>query len=149
MYQTILLAYDGTRAGRVVLREGAELAARCGAAVHLLAVLQPSPGILFAEGTQPSGLLEDAQGHYEQVLEEGLQRLRARGLEAEATLRRGDPAEEILAVARATGAELIVLGHRRRNAMSRWWRAAVDEAILADAPCSLLVAVAREESAAD
>lgn len=145
MYERILLAYDGTRDSRVVLREGAELAVRCGAAVHLLAVLRPSTGMLFAEGTQPSGLLDSEERHYRDILEEGLQRLRARGLQAEALLRRGEPVDEILDVARAVGADLIVLGHRRRSAISRWWRGTVDADILANAPCSLLVAVAAEE----
>lgn len=144
MYRKILLAYDGTREGRAVLREGAELAQSCGADVHLLAVVRPTTGVLFAEAAEPSGLV-DSEAHYvEQVLAEGLDRLRKRGLEAEATLHHGDPAREILALAEAIGADLIVLGHHRRSVLSRWWRNTVDAEILADAPCSLLIAIAPE-----
>lgn len=145
MYQKILLAYDGTREGRAVLREGADLAQRCGADVHLLAVVRPDTGILVAEGAEPGGLLEAERQRFEQVLAEGKERLRARGLSVQASLRRGDPAREILALAESLGCDLIVLGHHRRNALSRWWRGSVDEAILADAPCSLLIAVSGAE----
>lgn len=143
MYRKILLAYDGTREGRAVLREGADLAERCGADVHLLAVVSPDAGILFAEGAEPGGLLESERQLLEQVLDEGRQKLLARGLRVQASLRSGDPAREILVLAESLGCDLIVLGHHRRNALSRWWRGSVDEAILTDAPCSLLIAVSR------
>lgn len=141
MYKTILLAYDGSREGRAALREGAELAQRCGAAVRLLAVVHASPGMLLAEGADPSGLMEAETEEVRQILEEGLEKLRQRGLDARATLREGDPVDEIVAMADAVKAELIVLGHHRLNALARWWRGSVGEAILARAPCSLLIAV--------
>lgn len=145
MYRKILLAYDGTREGRAVLREGAELAQRCGSQVHLLAVVKPPTGFVFADAVEQSGLVESETQRFEQILAEGAEKLRARGLQAEATLRHGNPTEEILAVATAIGADLIVLGHHRRNAISRWWRGAVDTDILTEAPCSLLVVLAPEE----
>jgi len=144
MYQKILLAYDGTRESRAMLREGAELARLCGAQVHLLAVARPAPGLLFAEGAEPGGLLEAETRHLQQVLEEGVDKLRQRGLHTEASLRHGDPSREILALAETIDADLIVLGHHRRNALARWWHGAVDADILADAPCSLLIAIAPE-----
>ena len=141
MYRNIVLAYDGTREGRAVLREGAELAQRCGAAVHLLAVVHPSTGILFAEAAEPSDLIDAQTQHVEQILAEGADKLRDRGLNTQATLRQGDPAEAILALASAVEADLIVIGNHRRNALSRWWRGCVHDEILAQAPCSLLIAV--------
>ncbi len=149
MYRKILLAYDGTREGRAVLREGAELAQRCGAGVHLLAVVHPGTGILFAEGADPTNLLDEERRHAEQVLADGKEKLRQRGLEAEATLRSGDPAREIVALAESIGADLIVLGHQRRNALSRWWRGSVDAEVFNAAPCSLLITVAPETEDAD
>jgi len=142
MYEKILLAYDGTREARTVLKEGAELAQRCGAEVQLMAVVSPSAGITFAEAAEPTGLADEEEKHVEEVLAEGLEKLKARGLKAETILCKGDPAVEILAQARNSKADLIVLGHRHRTAFSRWWRSSVAEEILAGAPCSLLVAVA-------
>jgi len=145
MYKKILLAYDGTREGRTVLREGAELAAKCGAEVHLLAVLHPDTGILFAEAAEPSGLADVEALRVEQVLAEGLANLQKRGLKAESTLCKGDPTAEILSQVERIGADLIVLGHHRRNAFTRWWRGSVDEELLSAAPCSLLITVGSEE----
>ena len=51
MYKRILLAYDGTREGLVALREGALLAKRCGAEVHLLSVLPETAGVLMASAS--------------------------------------------------------------------------------------------------
>jgi len=122
MYRKILLAYDGTREGRAVLREGAELAQSCGADVHLLAVVNPPSGFVFADAVEHSGLVDSETQRFEQILAEGAEKLRARGLKAEATLRHGNPTEEILAVANDIGAELIVLGHHRRGPIIRWCR---------------------------
>ena len=144
MYEKILLAYDGTREARTVLKEGAELAQRCGAEVQLMAVVSPSTGIAFAEAAEPTGLADNEERHVEEVLTEGLEKLKARGLAAETILCKGDPAVEILAQAKRINADLIVLGHRQRTAFSRWWRGSVAEEILAGAPCSLLIAVVGE-----
>lgn len=141
VYKRIVLAYDGSREGRAALKEGAELADACRAEVHLLAVVSPAAGVAFAESVEPSGLLDDEERHLRAVLEEGLERLRHRGLVAQGSLRWGDPTAEILAVARAVRADLIVLGHRAEAGLTRWWRGSVGEDILRDTPCSVLVAV--------
>lgn len=144
MYKTILLAYDGTRECRHALKEGAELAQMCGANVHLLAVVNPSAGILFADAAEPSGLVDQEASHFESVLEEGLALLRKRGLAAQGALRNGSPAEEIIDTAREIGADLIVLGHHQRAAFTRWWRGSTEGSILSHAPCSVFIAVEKE-----
>src|SRR3546814_5324675 len=56
MYRRIVLAYDGTRAGREALRQGTDLAILCKAQVCLLAVVAPELGIALAEAAAPSDL---------------------------------------------------------------------------------------------
>ena len=142
MYETMLLAYDGTRECRRALKEGAELAQVCGSQVHLLAVVHPSPGMVFADAAEPSGLVDQETAHFETVLEEGLELLRKRGLKAQGTLRKGAPAEEIVNTARAINADLIVLGHHQHSGIARWWRgSSTGGEILANAPCSVFVAI--------
>jgi nucleotide-binding universal stress UspA family protein len=144
MYRTMLLAYDGSRECRRALKEGAELAQLCGSEVHLLAVVRSSPGMAFAEAAEPSGLVDQEAAHFEAVLQEGLELLHKRGLVARGTLRKGTPAEEIVAMARDVGADLIVLGHNQRSGIARWWRGSTGGEILANAPCSVFVAVNKE-----
>lgn len=141
MYDTILLAYDGTREGRVALRQGTELGLSCGAKICLLAVIAPSSGIRLAEAIAPTGLPDHERELVGQTLEDGVNELRARGLDAQGRLAEGEPAERICAVAAEIGADLIVVGHQRKGALFRWWSGSVGAYILEHAPCSILVAI--------
>lgn len=143
MYQTILLAYDGSQQGREALDQGAELASLCQARVHLLAIVAQELGVALAEAAAPSeDLAEREYQEVRSILEEGAEGLRQSGLAVETRIRRGNPAEEIGRMALEVGADLIVVGHREQSALARWWRGSVGASLLAQAPCSLLVAVA-------
>lgn len=144
MYRNILLAYDGSREGREALDQGAVLARMCGADVFLLAVVDRQCAAL-ADGTS---LMLDMQ-EFETTLEDGLRRLRARGLRSDANLKFGDPAEQIAQSAREMDADLIVLGHRSQTAWSRLWNGSVGLSVVKQAPCSVLVAVAATEDRVD
>ena len=121
MYEKILLAYDGSVEGRRALREGARLAKLCGAEVFLLAVVNMSAGFAMAESVVP-GAAEHQRDAYEDVLAEGVERLKALGFSPAARLEFGDPAHQITAIAREIDADLVVVGHRRQSTFSRWWR---------------------------
>ncbi len=138
------MAYDGSPEYRRALRQGAELAQMCGADVFLLAVIRSNAQLPMAGGVNPSGVVEAEQDEARRVLEEGIERLRARGIHAEGGLGYGDPVDEITAAARRFGAELVVVGHRRRGNFERWWRRSIGKSLLNDLPCSLLIATADE-----
>jgi nucleotide-binding universal stress UspA family protein len=139
MYRRIVLAFDGAVEGRVALREGAILAKRCGAEVFLLSVLAESSGLSLAEGS----LVGSAESHmeaYQAVLQEGLTRLEQLGFKPTGKLVRGEPAREIGEFARQVDADLVVVGHRRRNLLERWWAGSTGAYIVDNLNCSLLVA---------
>jgi nucleotide-binding universal stress UspA family protein len=139
MYRRIVLAYDSTKAGRAALREGALLAKRCGAKVFLLSVLADSGGLALAEGAHVGA----SQGHLEAygvVLEEGLRKLEQLGLTPTGKLVRGEPAQQIGDYAREVGADLVVVGHRKRGLLERWWSGTNGAYIVDNLDCSLLVA---------
>ena len=137
MYTRILLAYDGSVEGRTALREGALLAKQCGAEVFLLSVLTDT--LLLSEATL-AGAAVQMEESFQEILEEGVARLRSLGFEPEARLVRGQPAEEIGKFARVVGADLIVVGHRRQSAFDRWWSGAKGAYLMDYTDCSLLVA---------
>ncbi|NKB55213.1 MAG: universal stress protein [Alphaproteobacteria bacterium] len=139
MYKKILLAYDGSPEYRAALRQGAELAEFCKAEVHLLAVITSSTTMPIAGGVNPSDLVNEEQREIRSYLEEGVERLRQRGIKAEGRLGYRDPVDEINATAREIGADLIVVGHRRRNTIERWWRKSTSKSLLMVAPCDVLV----------
>ena len=142
MYSQILLAYDGSREGRAALREGAEIATRCQATTHLLAVVRPLPSLSMADGIVPENYFAEERRQVQEVLDDGVALLKQRGLEAQGHLAYGEPAEQIASLASALGAHLIVLGHRNRSRIARWWGSgSVSASILERAPCSILIAV--------
>jgi nucleotide-binding universal stress UspA family protein len=139
VYERILLAYDGSREGAIALREGAVLARRVGAKVFLLSVPPQFRGVIMAEAVH-GGAMSDYLEHYRGVLDQGVTRLRSFGIEPVARLIAGDPARAIGEFALEIGADLVVVGHRRRSILERWWSGS-SGAYLSDVlSCSLLIA---------
>lgn len=142
MYRCILLCYDGSPDGREALREGAEIAARFHAETHLLAI---SPVFSGNEEIPASpSALDDNRRDYRRILDEGVAELRAAGIVASSHCSDGRPIEVIPSFARTLHADLIVLGHRHQSALARWWHGSVGSSLVHHAPCSILVAVARD-----
>ena len=140
MYQRILLCYDGTAEGRNALRDGADVAICMKTETHLLAIIRSTTGRSVPEG------LTEAAFHREneeamQILNEGVAWLKERGLDAHGYIAFGDPIEQIDLTARSLNVDLIVLGHRKRSRLARWWSDSEDATLLERAPCSILVAV--------
>jgi len=138
MYNRIVLAYDGTREGRAALREGALLARRCRSEVYLLSVVPNDSGIQFAESVQ-GGPIDRLQDTYRAVLAEGLERLKQLGFSPKAQLIMGDPAEQIGHFAKAVGADLVVVGHRKQKLIQRWWSGSSGAYLVDNLGCSLLI----------
>ncbi|WP_138473480.1 universal stress protein [Poseidonocella sp. HB161398] len=138
MYSTVLLAYDGSREGRLALREGAKLAQACGARVVLLAVVE-YPDV-FGGDASAVYVAPDRTDEVQDILDEGAARLVRMGVPHEARLERGQAAERITDIARQTGADLVVVGHHKQGAMARWLRGSVTTALSDSLNCSLLVA---------
>jgi len=139
MYQKIVLAFDGSHEARSALREGALLALRCEARVWLLCVLGDTAAVAMAEGVQP-GAAEQIAAASQQLVDDGVGKLRSVGLQASGHIIRGEPASVISNFVREVGADLVVLGHRRRSFLERWWSGKSGAYIVDNVDCSLLVA---------
>jgi nucleotide-binding universal stress UspA family protein len=148
MYDTILLAYDGSRETSTALCEGAELARRCGARVHVLAIMPMPLGIAAGEAFNAGIIIENEIARYRGILDDGLAKIREKGLRADGHIVSGDPVEQIARHARDLDADLVVLGHVPRRGLARWWHSSVGASLLDELNCSVLVAMrlAEEES---
>lgn len=141
MYNTILLAYDGTQEGRLALREGARIAQICGTRrVLLLAVVDPSVGLAMAVDPVAGYLPLQEEVNYQKILDEGAERMKRMGLSPEVRLETGHPAERIVAVASEIAADLVVVGHHKQGIMARWLHGSVTSSLSDGLECSLLVA---------
>ena len=143
-YRRILLAYNGTQEGKRALFEAADLAGFLNAETHLLAVASMPPSLFLTEGFVPEELLEEEKKRTQTVLDEGIRTLRERGFNANGHLAVGEPVEEICRLAKAIGADLVVLGHNQNTSFAaRWWKGSVGASLLDYAPCSLLIAMSK------
>ncbi|ONB53355.1 universal stress protein UspA [Burkholderia pseudomallei] len=141
-YKKILLCYDGTLEGRKALRCGADLALELKAETHLLSVVDMRSSI-----AQSAGLLTDvACSRFEEtareILQEGVNWLTERGVHAQGHFAFGYPIDEIANLATKLNVDLVVVGHRCRSGVSRWWMGAGNTQLLDRVSCSILVACA-------
>ena len=143
MYAKVLLCYDGTAEGRRALRHGADVVICMKSEAYLLAIVQSLVASAIPEGVT-SMLAESEDGRAQALLDEGVQWLRDRGVNAHGALEYGGAVECIAATAQRIGADLIVLGHRNRSRLARWWSASDEESLLERVNCSILVACSPE-----
>jgi nucleotide-binding universal stress UspA family protein len=139
MFRRVLLCYDGTREGRRALRQGADVVICMKAEAYLLAIVGNLVMGAIPEAVTPA-LVEHEDGRAEALLQEGIAWLRERGVEAQGSVEHASAVDCISATAERIGADLIVLGHRPRGRLARWWSESDEESLLEHVTCSILVA---------
>jgi nucleotide-binding universal stress UspA family protein len=144
MYKTVLLCYDGSAEGRKALREGAMLARAMASETHLLAICRDLVSTSPPEG-MTSVLVECEDTVARAVLDEGVRKLIDLGVKAQGTLLIGDPLVHIPSFAAKIHADLVVIGHRPRGRLARWWSESPQPVLLNRVPCSMLIAMNSDE----
>ena len=138
MYRNILLCYDGTAEGRRALRQGADVAMCMKSHAYLLAISRSMLSSAIPEAVTPELVnAEDASAN--QLLTEGVQWLRDRAVHADGQLVYGNPMVIIPEVAKRIDADLIVVGYRYKNRLTRWWAEGEEATLLTRVSCSILV----------
>ena len=132
-HKRVVVALDGSTACETVLRFLMEIAGPLGMTVLLLHVLEPMPAQV-ADGTVIVDDIEARRREAEEYLAPISAALRSRGVDTAWGLRRGRPAEEILAAARESGANLIAMATHGRTGLGRLLFGSVAEAVLRQAP---------------
>jgi nucleotide-binding universal stress UspA family protein len=144
MFSKVLLCYDGTAEGRRALRQGADVVLTMKSEAYLLAICQSYIASAIPEGVTPElARCEDERA--QALLDEGVQWLKDHGVAATGSLEYGNPADCIAETAGKIGADLIILGHKQRSRLARWWSESDEESLLERIDCSVLVAMAPEE----
>lgn len=130
--KTILFASDYSPASHEALSFAASLARERGATLlitHVSQLEEYPVGELFDEGPRPS----DAELDQLNALTVPDPRIRC-----EHRLLHGDPAEEILDLAKKEQVETIVVGARGGNGLVHWLAGSVADAVLRQAPCEVI-----------
>jgi nucleotide-binding universal stress UspA family protein len=142
----VIVAVDGSLSATQALDAFARLPLPAEAAVTLLYVVRPSDLVApFPVSTDVSW--DTVVEHYdherlaagEAILHDAQERLRAVGHQATLEVRCGAPADELVAAARQTGADLLVVGGANRSALGGLLLGSVSDRVLTRAPCSVLV----------
>ncbi|WP_166396139.1 universal stress protein [Rubrobacter marinus] len=138
----ILLATDGSEDARLAFRAATDLSREAGSELHPVHVVARLPHYVYPGVTPEVYALvvqeQDREGR--ELLDEELDRARGGGVEvAEAHLRRGSAADEVLDLAEEIGAGLIVMGSRGLGPVKRLVMGSVSEGVAHDAPCPVLV----------
>ena len=140
MYARVLLCYDGSAEGRRALRQGADVVLAMKSEAYLLAVCQSLVTHAIPDAVTPA-LVECEQREAAALLDEGVAWLKERGVKAEGALEFGNAVECIAEAAERIHADLIVVGHKPRGHLARWWSESDEETLLERVRCSILVAV--------
>ena len=119
LYRRILIATDGSATADRAARKGFDLAASVGASATLVFVGHPATGKLVTDDT---------------VAVFGAE------VDCDVVLRQGDPADEILAVAREVRADLIVIGNKGMTGAKRFFLNPVPEKVVDMSDRDVLVA---------
>ena len=134
-HKRVLVALDGSTACESVLRFLLEIAGPLDMTVMLLHVLEPMPPQVLEAA--PHVIIDDVEARRkeaEEYLAPIAAALRSKGVDTSWAIRRGRPADEILAAARESGADLIAMATHGRTGLGRLLFGSVAEAVLRHAP---------------
>jgi nucleotide-binding universal stress UspA family protein len=134
-HRRVLVALDGSPSSEAVLRFLLEIAGPLDMTVVLLRVLEPIPPRAMESVSHL--VLEDLTSRRrdaEEYLAPIAAALRAQGVDASWQVRRGRPAEEILAAAAESNVDLVAMATHGRTGLGRLLFGSVAEAVLRQAP---------------
>lgn len=139
----VIVGFDFTDSGRAALRRALALAKRAPFHVlHVICVAEPHAGVPSLPTRKVdydyAARVQDAVGStIEDELREAPTHERIHFF---VHARIGDPADEILALAREIGADLIIVGSKGARGLERWLLGSVSEKVVREAGCTVEVA---------
>ena len=136
--KTIVVGYDETEAAKRALARAAELATAFDAKVIVTSVAQVLVGAAAARGIGPLDPVDPPELHREE-LRDAAAFLGERGIDAEYSVGLGDPATEILELAKSRGADLIIVGTREARLLERLIDPSVSGSVQRRAHCDVLI----------
>lgn len=136
---TIVLATDGSDDAVLAARAAADLAQGTGAALHIAHVWIPFYPTAYPVVLPETYWQADEEAHRALLRSEVARIEQAGGAVAEAHLRAGDPAAEVVGLADELGASLLVVGSRGLGTVKRLVMGSVSEGIVHQASCPVLV----------
>lgn len=145
--QRAIGAVDGSESAEHALEALLRLPLPAEMEMTLVHVRRPDtlpPALQLGPGFSAGATIDEYERQYhalgEQIVRHAQAHLHHAGREAATEVRCGAPAEELVAAARESSADLIVVGAANKSALGRMFLGSVSSRVLCHAPCSVLVA---------
>lgn len=142
MFDSVVIATDGSESGRRAVNVALDLAARFEATVHALYVVDASE-----VEASPEGLREDLHDALERQGEEALEGIGAQQGDVITSVREGRPVPEICAYAREHDVDVVATGTRGRHGENRLLLGSVAEGVVRTCPVPVLTVRQLEDDA--
>ena len=140
--EKLLLATDLSEASSAATEEAFELAARLGASLLVVSVIDP--GSLLLPGGRFRARIDQVRENREQAAQALVERGHEAGVTVSFLVWTGDPGDMIVSAAEAEHADMIVVGSHGRGAVGRLFLGSVSEHVVRNAPCPVLVVRPRD-----
>lgn len=143
-YRRIVVAYDGSEGAKLALDWAKELARAHSAKVTVVTVFTP-PQVASAYSMGLAWYPDYAQAYHDiehslrEASDSATELLRAFDVQADGVVVTGSPAHEVVEAARTHRADLVIAGATRGGRVARLFGSTA-QALLASAPCSVLIA---------
>jgi nucleotide-binding universal stress UspA family protein len=140
MFSSIVVGTDGSETADRALGRALDMARLTGGRLHVVSAYAPAPARVTG-GAPPAEAAEWSVGpdfEVQAILDRAVSRARGDGVEIEVHAPKGDPGDAIIAVARKTDADLIVLGSRGMQGARRVL-GSVPNKVSHRAPCDVLI----------
>jgi nucleotide-binding universal stress UspA family protein len=151
MYRQVVVPLDGSELAEGILPYVTEVIGNRSGQVHLLSIAPAPKGITSTVRTtsssppNPQEEGQDTGRESEMYLSAVATRLEHVAGDVRASVRFGQPADEILAFASDVGADLIAMSTHGRSGISRWVFGSVADRVLRGATCPVLLVRAGQE----
>jgi nucleotide-binding universal stress UspA family protein len=131
LVDSVVVGYDGSEASRRAVERA-------------MAVAEPGGRVVLVTASPPSRELEERIGARraraaDDLLDEAVKLCRGRDVHIATRIAHAEPADALVAAARDSEAALIVIGARGESFIARALRGPIREAVVAQAPCDVLV----------
>jgi nucleotide-binding universal stress UspA family protein len=140
--QKLLLATDLSEASASATDEAFALAARLGARLLVVSVIDP--GSLLLPGGRFRARVDQVRAQREVQAQALVERGREDGVEVSFLVWTGDPGDMIVEAAEAERVDMVLVGSHGRGAVGRFFLGSVSEHVVRHAPCPVLVVRPRE-----
>lgn len=138
MYETVLLATDGSSDAVDALENAVALADSVDATLHAISVVETRTAYDNAI-IDPEEVRDNLRSDAREALEDARSVAEDAGLQCETTLEEGPPPDRILEAIETTGAEAVVVGATGRSSFKRLVLGGTAERLLEAAPVPVIV----------